>query len=76
MERTYNGIYQDIHPIRAGLAAWRVFKTACLVLNVALLAALEVYGRHIKKLVTQWPSARGLVYQADDAARAERIWQQ
>ena len=55
------------------LAAWRVLKTACLMLNIASLAALEVYGRHIEKLVTQWPSAWGLIYQAEDAARAERM---
>ena len=45
------------------LASWRVLKTACLMLNVASLASLEVYGRHIEKLVTQWPSAWGLIYQ-------------
>ena len=55
------------------LASWRVLKTACLMLNVASLAALEVYGRHVEKLVTQWPSAWGLIYQAEDAARAERM---
>ena len=55
------------------LAAWRVLKTACLILNVVSLAALEVYGRHIEKLVTQWPSAWCLIYRAEDAARAERM---
>ena len=50
---------------RAWLAAWRVFRTACLMLNVASLAALEAYGRHIERLVTQWPQCWGLVYAAE-----------
>ena len=50
-----------------------VLKTACLILNVVSLAALEVYGKHIEKLVTQWPSAWCLIYRAEDAARAERM---
>ena len=42
-------------------SAWRVLKTACLMLNIAFLAAVEVYGRHIEKLVTQWSSAWGSI---------------
>ena len=54
--------------------AWRVLKTALIMLNVASLASLEIYGKHInKRLVTQWPSAWGLVYSAEDSARAERM---
>ena len=30
------------------LAAWRVLKTALLMLNVATLASLEIYGKHIE----------------------------
>jgi len=55
------------------LASWRVLKTACIMLDIASLASLEVYGKHIERLVTQWPSAWGLIYSAEDAARAERM---
>ena len=58
---------------KAWLAAWRVFRTACLMLNVASLAALEAYGRHIERMVVQWPQCWGLVYAADDGARAEKF---
>ena len=58
---------------QAWLASWRVLKTSCLMLNIASLASLECYGRHIERLVTQWPSCWGLIYSADDAARAERF---
>ena len=43
------------------------------MLNVATLASLEVYGRHIEHLVVQWRAAWGLIYAAEDAARAERM---
>ena len=55
------------------VAAWRVLKTALIMLNVASLASLEIYGKHIEKMVTQWPSAWGLIYSAEDSARAERM---
>lgn len=58
---------------QAWMASWRVFKTACLMLNVATLSSLESYSRHIEKLVIQWPSAWGLVAAADDQARAEKM---
>lgn len=54
-------------------ACWGVFRTACLMLNVATLAALEGYARHIEKLSIQWPGCWGLIYSADDLARAERM---
>ena len=55
------------------LAAWRVFRTAALMLNVASLASLELYQRFIERLVTQWPQNWGLIYTAEDGARAERF---
>ena len=55
------------------LASWRVFKCAALMLEIISLAALQAYERHIEKLVLQWPGAWGLVYQADDRARAEQL---
>ena len=58
---------------QAWLASWRVMRTSCIMLNIASLASLECYGRHIERLVTQWPSCWGLIYSADDAARAERF---
>ncbi len=58
---------------QAWMASWRVFKTACLMLNIATLSSLETYSRHVEKLVLQWPSAWGLVAAADDQARAEKM---
>ena len=58
---------------QAWMASWRVFKTACLMLNVATLSSLETYARHVEKLVLQWPAAWGLVASADDQARAEKM---
>ena len=43
------------------------------MLNVPSLASLEIYAKHVEKLVMQWSTARGLVYGANDAARAERM---
>ena len=45
---------------RVGFAAWRVLKTALslLMLNVATLS-LEIYRKHIERLVTQWPIRLG-----------------
>ena len=58
---------------QAWLAAWRVFRSAALMLNVASLSSLEIYQRFIERLVTQWPQNWGLIYAAEDAARAERF---
>eukprot|EP00438_Fugacium_kawagutii_P018420 Skav227177 [mRNA] locus=scaffold1396:139548:146739:+ [translate_table: standard] len=55
------------------VASWRVYKTACLMLGVLSISALEIYARTIEKLNTQWPSCWGLIYAADDALRAERF---
>ena len=58
---------------QAWLASWRVFKCAALMLEVISLAALQSYERHIERLVLQWPGTWGLIYQADDRARAEQL---
>ena len=55
------------------LASWRVFKCAALMQEIVSLAALQNYERHIEKLVMQWPGAWGLIYEADDRARAEQL---
>ena len=55
------------------LVSWRVFKAACICLNIVTLAALQLYEKVIEKLVIQWPRAWGLIAQADDEARAEKL---
>ena len=59
--------------LQAWKASWAVFRTACLMLNLISLAALDSYSRRIEKLATQWPSCWGLIYAADDAGRAEKM---
>ena len=54
-------------------ASWAVFKTAALMLNICSLASLDAYFRHIERLTTQWPQCWGLIYQADDLARSEKM---
>ena len=58
---------------QAWLASWRVFKCAALMQEIVSLAALQSYERHIERLVLQWPGAWGLIYEADDRARAEQL---
>ena len=55
------------------LVSWRVFKAACISLNLVTLAALLLYEKVIEKLVLQWPRAWGLIVQADDKGRAEKL---
>ena len=55
------------------LACWRVFKVAALSLGIVSLAALQQYEKVIEKLTTQCPQAWGLVAQADDKGRAEKL---
>jgi len=43
------------------------------MLNVCAVASLEAYAKQVEKLVTQWPRCWGLIYTADDSARAERL---
>ena len=57
---------------QAWLACWRVFKCACIMLDVLNLAALARYETAIEKMVRQWPSAWGLICSAEDKARSER----
>ena len=54
-------------------ACWRVFKTACLMLGIVSLTALLNYEKMIERLVIQWPNAWGLICQAEDKARAEKL---
>ena len=57
----------------AWLASWRVFKTAAVMLRIATLASLQIYERTIERIHAQWPSAWGLLYEAEDRARAEQL---
>ena len=57
----------------AWAASWRVFRAAAIMLKICTLASLEAYFRHIERLVLQWPSCWGLIYTADDTARAEKL---
>ena len=59
--------------LQAWKASWAVFKTASMMLNIVGLAALDSYQRHIERLAIQWPSCWGLIYAADDLARAEKL---
>ena len=54
-------------------ACWKVFKTAALMLGIISLTALLNYEKTIERLVVQWPAAWGLICQAEDKARAERL---
>ncbi|CAE7832753.1 RE2 [Symbiodinium sp. CCMP2592] len=54
------------------LAAWRVFQTAAIMLDILPLASLQLYVRHIEKLVKLYPSAWHLVVLADEKARGEK----
>lgn len=69
-------LYKDLPgpgSFQAWTSSWKVFKAACLMLNIANLAALEAYYRTIEKLVIQYPQCWGLIFAADDTARAERL---
>ena len=55
------------------MTCWRVFKVAALSLQVVNISALLLYEKTLEKLVQQWPKAWGLIAQADDKGRAERL---
>ena len=57
----------------AWAASWRVFRAAAIMLKICSLAALEAYYRHVEKMAIQWPQCWGLIYTADDTARAEKL---
>ena len=54
-------------------ACWKVFKTVSLMLGIISLTALLGYEKMVERLVIQWPAAWGLICQAEDKARAERL---
>ena len=54
-------------------ASWRVYRTACIMLNIASLSVLMCYEKTIERLTIQWPRCWGLVCYAEDKARAEKL---
>lgn len=62
----------SVVPFAEGVS-WRVFRCCAIMLNIINLAALELYYRHIEKLVVQYPQCWSLIYVAEDLARAERL---
>ena len=54
------------------LAAWRVFQTAAIMLDILPLATLQLYERHVERLVKLYPSAWHLIVMADEKARGEK----
>ena len=53
-------LYKDLPgpaSFQAWTSSWKVFKTACLMLNIVNLAALEAYYRTIERMVIQYPGA-------------------
>eukprot|EP00439_Symbiodinium_sp_Y106_P048834 s2768_g6.t1 len=58
---------------REWLSSWRVFKVAALMLGILSLAVMLSYEKLIERLVVQWPQAWGLICQAEDKARAEKL---
>ena len=55
------------------LASWRVFKVAAISLGIVSLAALHQYEKTVERLTLHWPQAWGLIAQAEDKGRAERL---
>ena len=55
------------------LASWRVFKVAAISLNIVSLAALQQYEKSIERLTLHWPQVWGLIAQAEDKGRAEKL---
>jgi len=54
-------------------AAWRVFAVACVMIDVASLASLNLYHAAVEKLASLWPSAWHLIVTAEDKMRAEQF---
>ena len=55
------------------MSSWRVFKVAALMLNVVSLSNLLSSEKMVERFVVQWPNSWGLICQAEDKARAERL---
>lgn len=43
------------------------------MLNIVNLVALELFFRHVEKLVIEFSQCWSLIYTAEDTARAERL---
>ena len=55
------------------LTSWRVFRTACIMLDVVAECALTRYSKRIERLSLCWPEAWHLIALADDKMRAEGL---
>ena len=55
------------------LHSWRVFRVACVMLDIVAEVALQKYQKHIEKLSKLFPDCWGLIYVADDKFRAEHL---
>ena len=55
------------------LASWRVLKVAAISLNIASLSSLQQYEKCVERLTLHWPQTWGLIAQAEDKGRAEKL---
>ena len=55
------------------LTSWRVFRTACIMLDVVAECALTRYSKRVERLSLCWPEAWHLIALADDKMRAEGL---
>eukprot|EP00439_Symbiodinium_sp_Y106_P086036 s100_g30.t3 len=55
--------------------SWRMFRTACIMLNIAAAAVLDRYASEFKQRVAEYPEAWHLAAQADMRCRTE-FWPQ
>ena len=66
-------LYRDIPgpgSFQAWACSWKVFKCAAMMLNIVNLASLELYFKHIEKLVIQYPQCWSLIYTAGQPSTA------
>jgi hypothetical protein len=73
MAAIFRRIFLGQAVVAAWRASWNVFRAALIMFNICSLVSLETYARQVEKLNTQWPRCWGLIYMADDGARAERL---
>ena len=52
---------------------WRVFVVACKMIRAVMGWALNLYYKHMERLVERWPECWHLIYCADDMLRSEHL---
>ena len=55
--------------------SWRIFRTACIMLNIAAAAVIDRYASEFRQRVAEYPNAWHLAAQADIRCRTE-FWPQ